>query len=122
MKLLLFTLALTLTTSAFAVCKPNQKAAESIDIKTIISGSETTGSEARKELKKSKPSVVRDQLGRIMFSESTKQISDVQSVEIEKDEIYSNSRIERYCSETVGQDNAKCVSFCARWTNYLSRP
>lgn len=122
MKSLLFTLALTMTTAAFAICAPNSTAGASIDIKTVIAGTETTGNEARQELRKSNPKVIKDELGRVMYTESARKVSDVASIEIEKHEIYSNSRIERYCSETEGQKNAKCVSFCARWTNYLSRP
>lgn len=122
MKSLFFSLALTITTAAFAVCEPNKTAGDSRDVKTIISGSETSGNQARKELKNSNPKVYSDQLGRPMMLESLATVEAVKSVAINSDDIYSNSRVERYCSQTVGLDNAKCVSLCVKWTNYLSRP
>lgn len=122
MKSLLFTLALTITTAAFAVCEPNATAGASNDTKTVIAGSETSGYQAVKELNNSKTTVYSDQLGRPMAMESTTTVGATKSIEIVKDDVYSNARVERYCSQTIGLDNAQCVSLCTKWTNYLSRP
>ena len=122
MKSLFFALAFTITSAAFAVCEPNLVAGSTRETKTIIAGSKVTGSQAEKELSSSKKSVYFDQLSRPMTMESTTAASEIKSIEIEREEIYSNARIERYCSKSIGLKNDVCVSFCVKWSNYLSRP
>ena len=121
MKSFMFTLVITLAAAAFANCEPNKIAGESSETKTIIVGSEVSGSAATKELTNSKPSTRRDLLGRTMYSESNTTGSEIQSIEITKDDVYSNARVDRYCSKSNEKNNAKCVSLCVKWTTYSSR-
>lgn len=122
MKSLFFALALTITSAALAICEPNKTAGGTNEIKSIIAGTQVTGSQAESELSAAKKSVSFDQLSRPMTMESTTAETAVQSTEIVKDEIYSNARLERYCSQSIGLKNAICVSLCVKWTNYLSHP
>lgn len=122
MKSLIFALALTITSAALAVCEPNKTAGATNDIKSIIAGTKVTGSQAESELNAAEKSVHFDQLSRPMTLESTTAETVVQSLELVKDDVYSNARVERYCSRSLGLKNAICVSFCVKWTNYLSRP
>ena len=122
MKSLIFALALTITSAALAVCEPNKTAGATNDIKSIIAGTKVTGSQAESELNASEKLVHFDQLSRPMTLESTTAETAVQSLELVKDDVYSNARVERYCSRSLGLKNAICVSFCVKWTNYLSRP
>lgn len=122
MKSLFFALAFSITSAALAVCEPNKTAGSTRETQTIIAGTQVTGSQAESELSAANKSVSFDQLSRPMTMESTTAETAVQSTEIVKDEIYSNARVERYCSKSIGLKNAICVSFCVKWTNYLSHP
>ena len=61
--------------------------------------------------------MVKDQFGRVVLTEVQVTVGEVKSIDDSVHGIYSNSRVERYCSQA--QNNVvECATFCVRWTNY----
>ncbi len=126
MKALLFSLVLSVAGVSYsAQCEPSF--GSTAEEYKLIAGSEVKGKGASLELQTylrshpSKSRTVTDLLGRPMFKES--QINgEVKTIINTITDAGANSRIDRYCSESISGSDAKCVSLCVKWTNYLSRP